>query len=225
METSSIKFSAEVEALRVDGKLAAADLDHAAWARARAVSISRYWSGEPAPPARHAEARVAWTDDGLLARFACPQSEPLIVSDAPRLDQKSLGLWDRDVCEVFVAPTAGGVSRYYEFEVAPTGEWLDLAIDVTGAGLVREWEYRSGMTVAARVKADSITLALCVPWAAFGCEPRAGERWRANLFRCVGDGETRGYLAWQPTHAPEPSFHAPEKFGYLRFNPSSRFNP
>jgi hypothetical protein len=210
---------AEVEALRVDGSLAAGDLDHAAWETARAVALTRYWSGEPAPPARHAEARVAWTDDALLARFACPQSEPLIVSAEPRLDQKTLGLWDRDVCEIFVAPTAGEVSRYYEFEVAPTGEWLDLAIDVTGQGLVREWDYRSGMTVAARVREGSITLALGVPWAAFGRAPRAGERWRANLFRCVGKDPTRGYVAWRPTHAPEPNFHAPEKFGHLRFNP------
>jgi hypothetical protein len=210
-------MNAEVEALRVEGSLAVSDLDHDAWARARAVTITRYWSGQSAPPARHAEARVAWTDEGLLARFACPQSEPLIVSPEPRLDQKSLGLWDRDVCEIFVAPTAGGVSRYYEFEVAPTGEWLDLAIEVTPAGLAREWDYRSGMAAAARVGEESITLALCVPWSAFGRGPRAGERWRANLFRCVGKDPTRGYLAWQPTHAPEPSFHAPEKFGWLRF--------
>jgi hypothetical protein len=209
--------TAEVEALRVGGGLAVGDLDNAAWARARAVAITRYWSGEPAPPSRHAEARLAWTDAGLLARFACPQAEPLIVSAEPRLDQKSLGLWDRDVCEIFVAPTAGEVRRYYEFEVAPTGEWLDLAVDVTEGGLAREWDYRSGMTVAARVEEDSLTLALGVPWSAFGCEPRAGERWRANLFRCVGEDPTRGYLAWQPTYAPEPSFHAPEKFGYLRF--------
>jgi hypothetical protein len=128
-----------------------------------------------------------------------------------------MGLWDRDVCEIFVAPTAGEVSRYYEFEVAPTGEWLDLAVDVTDAGLVREWDYRSGMKAAARACEGSITLALGVPWSAFGCAPRAGERWRANLFRCVGKDPARGYVAWQPTEAPEPNFHAPEKFGYLRF--------
>jgi hypothetical protein len=75
------------------------------------------------------------------------------------------------------------------------------------------------MEVAARVEEGALTLALCVPWSAFGCEPRAGDRWRVNLFRCVGEDPTRGYLAWQPTHAPEPSFHVPEKFGWLRFDP------
>ncbi|HEX8163669.1 MAG TPA: carbohydrate-binding family 9-like protein [Pyrinomonadaceae bacterium] len=218
VETPATNITAEVEALRVDAPLAAADLDDGAWARARGVEIARYWSGEPAPLSRRAQARLVWTDDALLARFECPQAEPLIVSAEPRLDEKSLGLWDRDVCEMFVAPTAGEVRRYYEFEVAPTGEWLDLAVDVTaGAGLAREWDYRSGMTVAARVREGSITLALRVPWPAFGCAPRPGERWRANLFRCVGKDPTRGYVAWQPTHAPEPSFHVPEKFGYVRF--------
>jgi hypothetical protein len=57
-----------------------------------------------------------------------------------------------------------------------------------------------------------------VPWSALGvASPRKGANWRANLYRCVGAGATRGYLAWQPTLTPEPSFHVPAKFGWLRF--------
>jgi alpha-galactosidase len=56
-----------------------------------------------------------------------------------------------------------------------------------------------------------------VPWQAFGRAPEKHETWRANLFRCIGAGEERGYLAWQPTRTAKPNFHVPEAFGKLIF--------
>jgi hypothetical protein len=84
-------------------------------------------------------------------------------------------------------------------------------------GLDKHWDFRSGMTAAARVGDDSITLGMRIPWKALRRAPRAGERWRCNLFRCVGRDPARGYLAWQPTRTPEPAFHVPEKFGWIVF--------
>ncbi|MDT5262375.1 MAG: hypothetical protein QOC61_1379 [Acidobacteriota bacterium] len=206
-----------VEALRVERDVPVGDFSNGAWSRARAAHLSRYWSGEEAPKGRRAEARVIWDSQALTVRFGCRQSEPLVVSDAPRLDRKTIGLWDRDVCEIFITPETGEIKHYFEFEVAPTGEWVDLALTVRPGGRETDWDFRSGMTAAARVKHDVLTLALRVPWNALGRTPRAGERWRCNLFRCVGRDPTRGYLAWQPTHTPEPSFHVPEKFGWIVF--------
>ncbi|MGI9105319.1 MAG: carbohydrate-binding family 9-like protein [Pyrinomonadaceae bacterium] len=206
-----------VEARRAGVDLSVAAFDHEAWARAPAVKLTRYWSGEAAPGGRHAETRLLWNERALYARFVCAQREPLIAHARPQLERKTIGLWERDVCELFVAPRADEPERYYEFEVAPTGEWLDLAIRKTAHARETDWNYRSGLRAAARVSPDSITLALCVPWEAFGHVAQTGERWRVNLFRCVGAGATRGYLAWQPTLAPEPDFHVPEKFGDLVF--------
>jgi hypothetical protein len=206
-----------VEALRVMSDVPVGDFDNGTWSRARAAHLSRYWSGEDAPEGRRAEARVVWDAQALTVRFDCRQTEPLVVSDAPRLERKTIGLWDRDVCELFITPETRVVKHYAEFEVAPTGEWLDLKIAVGPKGLEKDWEFHSGMTVAARVREGSVTLALRVPWKALPRTPRAGERWRCNLFRCVGRDPTRGYLAWQPTHTPEPSFHVPEKFGWMVF--------
>ncbi|MDQ1611990.1 MAG: hypothetical protein QOG00_1921 [Pyrinomonadaceae bacterium] len=208
-----------VEASRARALVGVAELDHAEWARACPVRLKRYWSGEAAPFARQAEARLLWDERGLSARFVCEQREPLVVSASPERGWKTMGLWDRDVCELFVAPRADDPSRYFEFEVAPTGEWLDLALRVGVFGRETDWGFYSGMESAACISADSVTVTMRVPWDAFGISaaPRAGERWRANLFRCVGAGETRGYVAWQPTHAPEPNFHVPEKFGWLHF--------
>jgi hypothetical protein len=217
LEKMRASESAVIEVRRAGADFAVDDFDNAAWHSARAVKIERYWSGESAPDERRAEARVLWTDAALYVRFVAQQREPLVVSEKPRLAEKTLGLWDRDVCELFVAPNAAEPERYFEFEVAPTGEWLDARIHQLPDRRESDFEYRSGASFAARVAKDSVTLTMRVPWAALGGAPHRGVRWRANLYRCVGKDPTRGYLAWQPTLTPQPSFHVPQKFGWLRF--------
>lgn len=201
--------------------LAAPDVDDAAWARAAVAPLERYWSGASAPPKRRAEARLLWTPAALVVRFACAQGEPLVVNEKPGLSNKTMQLWDRDVCEIFVAPDTP--ERYFEFEAAPTGEWLDVEINWKNGERKPRWEYRSDMKTAARIEANGLTIALWLPWAAFGRKPQAGERWRGNLFRCVGPvGAERGYLAWRPTHTPQPNFHVPQAFGWLEFSDEVR---
>jgi len=193
------------------------DLDHPAWDQANSVRITKYWSGETAPIERQFTARLLWSDEALYVRFDAAQYEPLIVSDTPDLSQKSIGLWDRDVCEIFVAPDAGQPDRYYEFEVAPTGEWLDVAIEKSADGRKADWDYHSGMTVASRIETDKVISSTRIPWSTFDRQPSSGDEWRGNLYRCVGQDPTRGYLAWLPTLTLEPSFHVPEKFGRFVF--------
>src|SRR5437870_12807363 len=197
--------------------LTASDLDYAEWDNAHPVPIERYWSGEAAPTNRHAEARLLWSSNALHIRFICKQSEPLIVSNSPQFSKKTMNLWDRDVCEIFIAPDPNVVERYFEFEAAPSGEWLDVAIEITPDKRVSDWEFHSGMTTAARIEKDRVTIATRIPWNHWIHEPQKGERWRANLFRCVGSGAARGYLAWQPTRMPQPNFHVPQAFGWLFF--------
>lgn len=194
------------------------------WTEGASVLIERYWSGEPAPVERRASLKALWTDGALYLLFVCEQHESLVVSSDPQLNTKTVGLWERDVCEAFLQPWSGAGERergqtdkYYEFEAAPTGEWLDLALQPTADGRITDWEYRSGMTVASRVEPERVVIAMRIPWDAFGRIPKPGEVWRANFFRCVGSGDTRGYLAWQPTLTPKPNFHVPERFGELLF--------
>jgi hypothetical protein len=219
MMRKNLKREAEnvIKAHRVARAPKASDLDHAAWNKAHAVHIAQYWSGEEAPVKRHAEARLLWSDEALCVRFVCRQAEPLVLSATPRKDQKTIGLWDRDVCEIFIAPDASRPDRYFEFEAAPTGEWLDLAIRWKPVERETDWDFHSGMTAAARIGSSSVTIAMCIPWKALGHAPQAGERWRGNLFRCVGTGATRGYLAWRPTHTDQPDFHVPEAFCEIVF--------
>lgn len=206
-----------VEARHIATDLALTDLQSLGWNKAQPVRIDHYWSGDPAPAARQAEARILWSSKALHIRFVGRQAEPLIISATPQTVKKTMGLWDRDVCEIFIAPDSQVVERYFEFEAAPTGEWVDVAIHWAAEKREADWEFQSHMTTAAQVERDRITIGIRIPWNHWIHEPQPGERWRANLFRCIGAGPGRGYLAWQPTRTRQANFHVPQVFGWLVF--------
>jgi hypothetical protein len=165
-----------VEARYIAIDLNVTDFKHSAWDKAKPVLLDHYWSGEPAPKDRHAEARILWSKEALHVRFS------------------------------------------FEFEAAPTGELLDVAIHWSPEKHESDWDFQSHMTTASRVEKDLVTIAMRIPWNHWIHKPERAERWRTNLFRCVGKDPNRGYLAWQPTRTPEPNFHVPQVFGWLRFN-------
>jgi hypothetical protein len=206
-----------ITARYVRPELAVSDLTSPEWNRSPAVPINQYWSGAPAPSSRHAEARLLWSDRALYVRYRCNQAEPLIVSATPQTETKTMQLWDRDVCEIFIAPDPAVVERYFELEAAPTGEWMDVAIDWKPERRESDWSFNSQMTTAAEVQNDRVTIAMRIPWSDVIPQPQKGDRWRINLFRCVGKDPDRGYVAWQPTMTPQPSFHMPQVFGWLVF--------
>lgn len=193
------------------------ELDSRVWQKAKNVKIAQYWSGEPAPAGRAFTAQLLWSVTALYVRFEANQTEPLIVSETPDLTKKTLKLWDRDVCEIFIAPDKNDRSKYFEFEIAPTGEWIDLGVEVTPTERKTDWEYKSNMTSAARIDKNKVVMAIKIPFASLGKTPKAGDVWLGNLFRCVGKDATRGYLAWQPTKTKEPAFHVPDAFGEFHF--------
>ncbi len=193
------------------------ELDHINWKKAEKVKVTKYWSGEDAPNGRHFSAKLLWSDSAVYVRFEANQNEALIISETPNLATKTKGLWDRDVCEIFFAPKREDFRKYFEFEIAPNGEWIDLGIYQKPDERITDWDYSSGMKSAARIAKDKILMAIKIEWKAFNKMPKTGDVWRGNIFRCVGEGKTRGYLAWSPTLTNSPNFHVPEKFGEFEF--------
>ena len=194
-----------------------AELDNKSWAKAKEVSIEKYWSGENAPNGRHFKAKLLWSRLALYVRFEANQTEPLIISQTPNVQTKTKGLWDRDVCEIFLAPNKTDFRRYFEFEIAPNGEWIDLGIHQLPEKRETDWDYNSGMKSATRIEKDKVVMAIKVEWKAFGKTPKKGDIWLGNLFRAMGSEPNRGYLAWSPTMTKTPNFHVPEKFGEFEF--------
>lgn len=204
-----IRFSAE--------NFAASDLDSAVWETADSIAISRYWSGSEAPESRHARARMIWTEEALFVRFTANQREPLVVADRPSLKTRTQGLWERDVCELFLAPDRVRPQEYYEFEIAPTGEWFDAGIRNQKGERIMDLSYASALEIGARIGRRRVLVSARVGWDYFGMTPEAGDVWSGNLYRIVGKGSRRGYLAWSPTFTERPDFHVPVKFGEFEF--------
>lgn len=203
--------------VRIDKDFDATELDNKLWRKAKSVSVKTYWSGEAAPEGRAFNARLIWSSTTLYVRFEAKQAEPLVVSEKPDLSKKTLKMWDRDVCEVFIAPDKDNRSKYFEFEIAPTGEWIDLGIEITPTERKTDWGYKSDMSSSARIEKDEVVMVIKIPFSSLGKTPKIGDVWLGNLFRCVGKDPTRGYLAWQPTKTKEPAFHVPEAFGEFKF--------
>jgi len=215
---SQAKMSGKIKIAYIKDDFSINKLDNKSWGKAKDVVVDKYWSGESAPVGRHFKAKLLWSNSALYVRFEANQTEPLVVSEKANLETKTRGLWDRDVCEIFLAPNKANARKYFEFEIAPNGEWIDLGIYQKPDERITDWDYNSAMQSAARIEKDKIVMAIKVEWQAFGKTPQANEVWKGNLFRCVGGGATRGYLAWSPTKTAQPSFHIPEAFGDFQFS-------
>jgi hypothetical protein len=183
------------------------------WQSAKPITFCTDWQGKNADPRRETQVRALWTRETLYLRFECKYREIFVFGDSDpngRRDQ----LWDRDVAEAFLQPDPSRPRYYKEFEVAPNGFWIDL--DVSPAPLQ---DLQSGMRSSVWLDKEHKTWAaeLAIPMKAITAKFDPGEVWRANFYRVEGPKEPRFYSAWQATNTPEPAFHVPSAFGYLRF--------
>jgi hypothetical protein len=166
------------------------------------------------------EVRAFWTNRSLYLLFACPYRSLNRFPPGPNGRDRDK-LWDRDVVEVFLGDDWKNIRHYREYEIAPTGERVDLAIDLDGGGEGRAWS--SGWDTRARVdeKGRIWYAAARIPLASVSSSRVVpGTRWRINLYRIDGEGpdSQRRFLCWQPTCVVnrDPN-HVPEAFGTLVF--------
>lgn len=190
---------------------------HVAFQTAAVLPIDCTWRGEAAPAGLETSARTWWTADHLWFAFECSFTELDADVDYDPASER-VGLWERDVCEAFVrSPGEPRFDSYKEFEVAPTGQWCDLAIHRPRIDV--DWRWRSGMDTAAEVDHDAgqWRAVMRIPFTAFGVAPEAGDRWHFNAFRISRLRGERQYLAYAPTGTDTPDFHVPERFVPLAF--------
>ena len=197
-----------------DGNLAKEVWKQAAWERfdAEMTGRQRYPAAETAVASR-------WSRKYLYVAFHCRYST-LNVLEGEDVTKERWELWERDVVEVFVNPQPARLNHYYEFEVAPNNQWLDLEIDKTRTPF-NDAGWDSGFKHATRVDtANHVwTCEMRIPVKAMGIKRiLAGGEWRINFFRTDGPGDdaTRRLMAW--SSIPEgKTFHVPERFGVIRF--------
>lgn len=177
--------------------------------------VEQDWRGEPAESQRHFKCQLAWNEAALFIRFLAERSDECVINRNPILDSKTLGLWDRDVCEIFLAPDIENCFKYFEFEIAPTGEWVDLAIEIIEGDRKTDSGFCSGAIFEALSLPHADVMSISIPWVAVGVSPTSGFIFRGNIFRCTGSDPGRGYLALWPTRTELPNFHVPSAFGVM----------
>lgn len=199
------------------------DLSKRAWKSAAWVEFAHDMSGVKSYPDAVTRVAVLWSRRYVYFGFRC-RFERLNVYEGEDPAKERWELWNRDVAEVFVNPEPDRVSHYYEFEVAPNNQWIDLEIDKTKVPF-NDAGWNSGFAHATHVENSSDlahriwTCEMRIPVAAFhfGEMPPAHD-WRVNFFRADGQGNDteRRFLAWSIIPQGN-SFHVPTRFGRLRF--------
>ncbi len=195
------------------------DLSKAAWKKAKWVEFDHDPTGKTENPAVKTRVAAIWTDRYIYFAFS-GRYESLNVYQGEDVSKERWELWNRDVVEVFVNPQPERISHYYEFEVAPNNQWIDLEIEKTKTPF-NDAGWNSGFEHATKIdeKNHVWMTEMRIPLTAMGVEKiENGDAWRVNFFRAAGHGgdEKRTFLAWSAI--PEGgTFHVPSRFGILRF--------
>jgi predicted TIM-barrel fold metal-dependent hydrolase len=199
------------DAITLDGKL-----DESAWQNATPVYVESHLVTAAVVPQISTTVRTLWSNDAIYFAFEAPYTE-LTTFEPPLKDgEERLGLWDRDVVEVFIGTNHDKITQYTEFEVAPTNEKLDLILDYPN----KDFPWSSGFESAVHIDpyAKKWTTEIRIPLASLTQDkPDDGTCWRVNFYR--HDIAWKSFLAWNP--ALKSSAHTPERFGILEFQKTS----
>ncbi|MGB7549121.1 MAG: carbohydrate-binding family 9-like protein [Terracidiphilus sp.] len=198
------------------------DLEKAFWTGPKRIRFDESAFSRTKHPETETLVASRWTYQYLYLAFWCHyQSLNTYQDEDPGPERWQL--WEKDVVEVFINPTPDRPSHYYEFEVAPNNQWLDLEIDFTQHPF-NDLHWNSGFRHETRIDAARHvwTVEMRIPVASMtAAEADSGTEWRANFYRCDGveSEASRRMLSWGalPLNLPEHSFHQPASFGTIRF--------
>lgn len=176
-------------------------------------------------PLRQTEFRILWCDDGLTLRYQC---EDMAISAVAT--ETNGRVWQDSCVEFFVAPNPERPLNYYNFEMNCVGTFL-MGTHCDWAEGYMDRSQDIGIRVATTVPGptkdtspdddDGWSLVAHIPWQHFENDaarlpPRAGDLWRANVYRIGGKIDTQ-CASWSPITHERPQFHTPECFGEIIF--------
>jgi len=186
-------------------------LDDPVWQTADVARVEYGSLRFDAHPELTTSVRVLYSDKFLYFGWECPFTK-LTVFENPTVERERIGLWERDVVEVFIGSDPTNINHYAEYEVAPTNERLDVYCRLPEKNF--GWDGRAQSAVKIDKRRKVFMVEWRMPLELLGStRPTTGTRWRMNLYRC--DRANNASLAWSPVL--KGSFHTPEKFGVLEF--------
>ncbi len=196
------------------------NLEKKVWKDAEWVRFDHDMKGQKEYPLAETEVSTFWTSTHVYFAYRSKYTT-LNIYEGEDPARERWELWNRDVVEVFINPTPERVNHYFEFEVAPNNQWIDLEIDKDKTPF-NDAGWDSHFKHAARIdRANHVwTVEMGIPFAAMGVRevPQGGAEWRLNFYRADGQGDSsqRRFLCWSPI--PEgKTFHVPTRFGIIRF--------
>ena len=214
--TSNVKIQARFspEGFTPDG-----DLEKEVWKKAEWVRFDHDMSGQKTYSEAATEVASFWTVNYVYFAFRCKYTT-LNIYEGEDIAKERWELWNRDVVEVFANPQPERVNHYYEFEVSPNNQWIDLEIDkdkdpFNDAGWDSHFEHATRVDEKNKVW----TCEMRVPVSTMGVRSlSAGREWRINFYRADGPGgnSERRHMCWS-TIPEGRSFHVPTRFGIIRF--------
>src|ERR1700760_4420885 len=175
------------------------DLSKPVWKKAKWVEFDHDPTGKTENPAVATRVAAVWSERFVYFAFS-GKYESLNVYEGEDISKERWELWNRDVVEVFLNPQPERITHYYEFEVAPNNQWIDLEIEKTKTPF-NDAAWNSGFEHATKIdeKNHVWSTEMRIPLSAVGVSRiTSGDMWRVNFFRAAGHGgdEKRTFLAW-----------------------------
>jgi len=196
------------------------NLQKKVWQDAERVRFDRDALGRKQFPESETQVASIWTATYVYLAYWCKYST-LNIYEGEDTAKERWELWNRDVVEAFINPQPERFNHYYEFEVAPNNQWIDLEIDLEKTPF-NDAAWDSHFEHATRIDKQNHlwTCEMRIPVTMMGArllEP--GAEWRLNLYRADGPGDDtqRRFLSWSPLPGEKLTFHQPASFGIIRF--------
>lgn len=143
------------------------------------------------------------------------------------LEKDMGGVFRESCCELFC--TEEGDSLYYNIESNCIGSILmqcglkrsvrDIP-DKKTLKKIDRWSSLGRKSVGVINGETHWELALVIPVSVFwhhSFDSLDGKTFLANVYNCVGSGDERQYVTWNPIRTDSPDFHCPEFFGRIHF--------
>ncbi|MBA4107783.1 MAG: hypothetical protein C0485_18775 [Pirellula sp.] len=210
------------EPIVVDGRL-----DEPAWSAAKSLGSFQFpWFQEGVR--ENSVVKLLWDAENLYIGCVCEDRH--IAARAAEHD----GAVAKDDCmEIMIAPDPSRPNRYFNVEWNVLGGYVDGHRPNAAEGGRVEWN-AEGVQVKGCVEGTSNdesdedqcwTVETVIPLANFresmaAYPPAEGTEWRANFNRHGGDVNQQ-FSQWSAVDSPTPAFHAPHRFGTLRFSEQS----
>ncbi len=226
-DTPSPQTSGYLHNLTITSKRIAADftptgdISKDVWKNVPRVKYDIEVRANKAFPDSETQVASVWTPDYLYLAYRC-KYRSLNVFEGEDVAKERFGLWYRDTAEAFINPQPETITHYYEFEVAPNNQWVDLEIDLAKKPFGNvHWDSNFEHATSIDPNRHLWTAEMKIPIKSMGVgELKAGMFWRLNLYRLDGHGDDpqRRFLCWSPLPEGENrSFHQPASFGIIKF--------